>query len=265
VVGSRTNEILVTTSGGTILYKNKYVVSFNSQGARTDISFEPMRFDEWATRVFVDESGNIYVSGIVDEDLAWIEKYNSETYTLEWSKYPFDSYWQINGIGVNRDGDVVVAGKTTGYSNAWVERLRSSDGESVWLKIFDVAGEDSFEALAFDANGGIILAGYTESFKTNLGSTDALLMRYADSAPLLLPSITSFSPSSGSRGDTIRINGTNLTGITQVRFNGAYAEFTIVSSTAIDVVVPWNATTGLITISRDCDSVSSPMPFTVTP
>jgi len=56
--------------------------------------------------------------------------------------------------------------------------------------------------------------------------------------------ITSFTPTTAKNGETITINGTNLSGVTSVKMGGVEARsFTIVSGTQIRAIVPLNATT----------------------
>jgi len=60
--------------------------------------------------------------------------------------------------------------------------------------------------------------------------------------PIIKPSIVSFSPTSGTTGTEITINGTKLTGVTAVSFGGvAAASFAIVNDTKITAVVSTGA------------------------
>jgi hypothetical protein len=77
------------------------------------------------------------------------------------------------------------------------------------------------------------------------------------------PTITSFSPPSGSVGKTVKINGTNFTGATSVRFNGVSASFTVKSSTVINAIVPAGATTGKISVVSPSGAATSANNFTV--
>lgn len=79
------------------------------------------------------------------------------------------------------------------------------------------------------------------------------------------PTITSFTPTSGPVGTTVTITGTNLTGVTAVKFNLTSA-VTIGTSTATSVTakVPTAATTGKITVTTPVASVVSATDFTVT-
>lgn len=79
-----------------------------------------------------------------------------------------------------------------------------------------------------------------------------------------VPTVSSFTPASGSIGSTVTITGTNLTGATQVDFNtAAAAVFTVVSSTQVTAVVPPAATTGLISVVTPGGTARSATNFTI--
>lgn len=79
----------------------------------------------------------------------------------------------------------------------------------------------------------------------------------------LLPSITSFSPTSGVVGTTVTINGTNFLETTAVRFNGVGASYTILSANQIRAIVPHGGTTGLIQVITSYGMATSATQFTV--
>ena len=83
----------------------------------------------------------------------------------------------------------------------------------------------------------------------------------------VIPTITSFLPSSGSVGTTVTITGTGFDGTTlannSVTFNGTSATLTSATSTSIVVTVPTGATTGVITVTVNGKSVSTSSNFTV--
>ncbi len=78
-------------------------------------------------------------------------------------------------------------------------------------------------------------------------------------------SITSFSPTSGSVGTAVVINGTGFTNVSAVRFNGISSTFTVVSATRINTTVPAGATTGKITVTTPAGTATSAATFTVGP
>ena len=75
--------------------------------------------------------------------------------------------------------------------------------------------------------------------------------------------ITSFSPTSGSVGTAVAINGTGFTNVSAVRFNGTGATFTVASATRINTTVPAGATTGKISVTTPAGTVTSAGTFTV--
>jgi N-acetylneuraminic acid mutarotase len=79
------------------------------------------------------------------------------------------------------------------------------------------------------------------------------------------PTITSFSPTSGSIGTTVIINGANFTGATNVRFRTTSAVFAVLSDTQIQAVVPAGAKSGAIVVITPNGFNTSPTKFTVTP
>ena len=79
-----------------------------------------------------------------------------------------------------------------------------------------------------------------------------------------VPSITSFTPSSGSAGTEVTISGNTFTGATAVAFNGTPASgFTVVSNTQVRATVPGGATTGKISVANVAGSGESVANFIV--
>ena len=71
------------------------------------------------------------------------------------------------------------------------------------------------------------------------------------------PTITSFSPSSGTPGTTVTITGTNLSGATKVTFNGKSGSISSDTASTIMAVVPVGATTGPIEVTAPGGSATS--------
>src|ERR1700676_2367019 len=80
----------------------------------------------------------------------------------------------------------------------------------------------------------------------------------------VLPSIVSFSPTSGPVGTQVTINGTSFTGATKVTFGGVKATFTVNSDTLITATVPTGAKTGKIQVTAPYGTATSSQDFTVT-
>jgi large repetitive protein len=81
-----------------------------------------------------------------------------------------------------------------------------------------------------------------------------------------VPTISSFSPSSGPVGTSVTINGTGLSGATAVKFGGVAASSFSVnpSGTQISTTVPSGAVTGKITVTTPGGTATSATNFTVT-
>jgi hypothetical protein len=80
------------------------------------------------------------------------------------------------------------------------------------------------------------------------------------------PKITSFSPSSGSAGTLVTINGSGLIQATTVKFGTVKAtRFTVVSDSEVTADVPSGLTPGAVTISITTPggTANSPTKFTV--
>ena len=82
---------------------------------------------------------------------------------------------------------------------------------------------------------------------------------------LVLPFIAALNPTVGVVGTVVTITGTSFTGALDVKFNGVYATFTVVSATQVRATVPAGATTGPVTVRTPSGRATSPAPFTVTP
>lgn len=85
---------------------------------------------------------------------------------------------------------------------------------------------------------------------------------------VLLPTISDFSPQTGVAGDHITITGTNFSAQpsnNMVTIGGIGAEVTASTTTTLTVVVPEGATSGVVTVTVDENTVQSQQMFTVTP
>lgn len=83
---------------------------------------------------------------------------------------------------------------------------------------------------------------------------------------IILPSVLSFSPTSGKVGSTVVITGGGLTGASKVTFGGVKAtSYTVNSASQITATVPTGAVTGKIAVTTSQGTATSSGTFTVTP
>jgi hypothetical protein len=95
---------------------------------------------------------------------------------------------------------------------------------------------------------------------TTPGGTGSSLTNFTVAAP----TITSFTPTFGPVGTSVKITGTGFTGATAVTFNTTNATtFHVDSATQITATVPTGATTGKIKVTTPAGSATSTADFTV--
>ena len=79
----------------------------------------------------------------------------------------------------------------------------------------------------------------------------------------VIPTITGFSPTSGTPGTKVTITGTGFVHATKVLFAGVAAAYTVTSATKITATVPSGAATGKITVRTAGGSATSASTFKV--
>jgi hypothetical protein len=94
----------------------------------------------------------------------------------------------------------------------------------------------------------------------------AIVIPGAGVAQAAAPTISSFSPTTGSVGTSVTLHGHNFEGpdVTSVTFNGTSATFTIDNPQKISATVPAGATTGPIAITSPDGTATTSTNFTVT-
>ena len=128
------------------------------------------------------------------------------------------------------------------------------------------ASGTSFHAKA-GASYWIAVAGKSSNtgrFLVNEQSMGTFTLEWFPTPP---PFLSCFSPISGFIGSTVTLTGTNLTGVTEVLFNGQRAEFTPVAGDFQDrrliALVPPGATTGKLTVVSPLGTASHNADFTI--
>ena len=80
---------------------------------------------------------------------------------------------------------------------------------------------------------------------------------------MVLPTITSFTPTAGPINVKVTINGTGFAGVSSVKFNGQAASFNRLSSTQLTANVSSGTTTGKITVTTPAGTATSATNFVV--
>ena len=89
---------------------------------------------------------------------------------------------------------------------------------------------------------------------------------FGTATAIIVPQVTSFSPSSGLVGTEVTINGVGLKQTSQVTFGGVKAtSITVESDTQVKAIVPAGAKTGKIVTTTPSGTATSGTTFTVTP
>jgi hypothetical protein len=160
--------------------------------------------------------------------------------------------WALNGLTASTASSAVrgLSGTTSGTT---VSLVASSSTGLFFLE--DSAGYNEAPSLA-DLPEAIATAGVNTAFRG---------LAFAPVAPVLAPTITSFTPGSGPVGTTVTLTGTAFIGATAITLNGvAVADFTVVDAATSTFVVPAGATSGLITVATPGGTATSTGAFTVT-
>src|SRR5262249_26065974 len=103
----------------------------------------------------------------------------------------------------------------------------------------------------------------TSSFTVTTTSQTTTTTTTTTTTATAAPTISGFSPSSGSSGTVVQVGGKNFTGATSVKFNGTPADFTVTSDGQITTRVPTGATSGTLTVTTSGGTVTSSGSFTV--
>ena len=84
-------------------------------------------------------------------------------------------------------------------------------------------------------------------------------------APVAAVTVGSVAPSAGATGSEVTITGAGFSGVTDVRFAGTPASFTVPSASSIVATVPDGAISGAITVVASGGTATSPSDFTIIP
>jgi uncharacterized repeat protein (TIGR03803 family) len=151
-------------------------------------------------------------------------------------------YGTTSGGGANNDGTVFEI--TPGGTLTMLHSFDGTNGEGPNGLVQGTNGKFYGTTFYLGANGG---DGTVFSLSVGLG-----------------PFIET-NPTSGKVGAAVKILGTKLTGATSVTFNGTTAAFRVKSKSEITTMVPQGTTTGTVQVVTPGGTLSSNVPFRVTP
>ena len=100
---------------------------------------------------------------------------------------------------------------------------------------------------------------------TSSGGTGISSSNFSVSSRNIAPQISSFSPTSGTVGTAVTVNGTNLGGVTSTRIDSVNAPFIVSSTDRLVITVPTGATTGRIYVTTAGGTGRSSSSFRVLP
>jgi len=217
-----------------------WAVSLNSNATQNDNG----------AALTVDKNGNVYATG-------------NFSGTLDFDPGP---------------GEFKLTGK--GAADIYVVKL-DKDGQFIWAFNEGAGAYDNGLGIKVDAQDKIYVTGFFEgtcdfdpspcvyNLSTTSGITPGVfIQKLRPGTPLPTPTIASFNPISGPIGTEVVITGTNYSTVpaqNDVKFyNNNTATVTASTATTITTNVPAGATTGKISVTAYCVTVTSAANFTVT-
>ncbi len=165
---------------------------------------------------------------------------------------------------------------SAGNGETFILKLNAS-GNFVWATRTGSPSDDEGTAIHADASGNVYLTSYFYQFAdfdptcgsqvlTSGGNGDAYIQKLSSA---LTPTITSFSPITGSSGTTVTITGvgfsTTPANNTVRFFNGIIATITASTATSITVTAPAGIATGRIRVTVGCITATSTTDFVIPP
>ncbi len=119
----------------------------------------------------------------------------------------------------------------------------------------DVAGENLLSAITTTVTGGTT---YLIGVNGYDGDTGNLTLNWDFTTSVAAPTISAISPMSGAVGDLVTVTGSALEWASAVYFNGASAEFSVVSDSELTATVPETFDGPLSVVTPGGSAVSEP-------
>jgi uncharacterized delta-60 repeat protein len=168
-------------------------IKYNSAGEQQWVARynSPGNGDDGATRLAIDGSGNVYVTGQSLDPITNYERYITIKYNSggqeQWgASYsgPYNGPHLPLGIAVDGSGNVYVTGQSAGpgFADDYATVKYDPAGTEQWVARYNGPGdsEDSASAIAVDGSGNVYVAGTSVGLGTN---TDYATIKYVQGPP----------------------------------------------------------------------------------
>ena len=179
-VDASENVYVTGESAGMGTYNDYTTIKYNSSGILQWLSRYngPTNGTDEASSMFLDASGNVYVTGLSHNNITFYSEYATVKYNSsgiqQWASVyngPGNGSDVAKSIAADASGNVYVTGYSEGIgSNADYATIKyNSAGDSVWVKRYNGPGNafDAANSLAIDALGNVYVTGYSSQFVAN--------------------------------------------------------------------------------------------------
>jgi len=187
------NSIQQTTDGGYIVAggtssfgsrgTDVYILKLNSKGQLEWQKTFGGKYDDVAESIQQTKDGGYIIAGRTESSGSggvdvYILKLNSKG-QLEWQKTFGGKYDDVaKSIQQTKDGGYIIAGRTESFGSGGVDVYilkLNSKGEIEWQKTFGGEGNDEANSIQEIADGGYVVAGWTDSF--SVGGYDVYILK----------------------------------------------------------------------------------------
>ena len=184
---------------------------------------------------------------------------------------PTGAYTDLHDLNGTTDGGAPQAGLVLAsdgnlYGTAGTFFQITPGGTYTVLHTFDGIDGNSPETPPMQHTNGIVYGetvyGGSGKLCKNNGRLDCGVIFSWDAN---LPPFVTFVMPRGAVGSTVEILGQGFTSSTTVSFNGVRAKVQVYSETFLEAMVPTGATTGFVTVTTSCGTLTSNRKFVVTP
>jgi hypothetical protein len=235
--GAGTGPIAVTTGGMTPVYGGGTTTS------STNFTF--IQGDLYETNNSIADAKPIML-GEVLTDLTFVPRNDVDFFAFNGAAGQQVTI-ELNGYSIGSAADTVV--ELYNSSGTRLGRNDDYDGQGDSRLTYTLPSAGTYYIKAIEYFGG---GQWSHFYRLKLYTSDPA------------PTLSSFTPISGSVGSTVTINGTNLGGTNGVRFNDIDAtSFSVLSANAVSAVVPTDATTGKISLRSPGGTAISSIDFIV--